>query len=294
MPQVCCRTSPDETRRTSLVVYQPEPRAAAKRCATGGAKERRAVDHVCAALTHSRNIECRIGRSEKELFAAFHLIYEQYRRSGLMKPNACQMRITPYHLASTTEVLVALERETVTCTMSLICDGELGLPMESVYPDEIAGLRLQELSLAEVSCLAENFDAPEKSQSAVFHLMPLMAQLAYRRGADHLLIAVHPRHARFYRRFLGFDVIAEERNYGKVCGKPAVAMAADLNRLSVNHPRVHQWMFGSPFHHNVMAYHPLPDGLLNVMKLVAAVCSDDAAEAVGNRVVASVHLASVH
>ena len=84
--------------------------------------------------------------------------------------------------------------------------------------------------------------------------MPLMAQLAYRRGADQLLIAVHPRHARFYRRFLGFDVISETRNYGKVCGNPALALAADLNRLATNHPRVHQWMFGEPLPRDVLAY----------------------------------------
>jgi hypothetical protein len=233
-----------------------------------GEKERRAVDHVCASLDCRSDIECRVATSRQELFEAFHLVYEQYRQSGLMTPNACQMRITPYHLLPSTEVLVAVDRGKVNCTMSVVRDGELGLPMESVYHEEVASLRLREISLAEVSCLADNHDP----QSALFQLMPLVAQLAYYRGVDQLLIAVHPRHARFYHRFLGFDVIAEERTYGKVCGKPAVALSADLVHLSVNHPRVHQWMFGEPFPTAVLEYSPVHWNLLDEMRAIVDTC----------------------
>ena len=250
-----------ESRGSSAILPRASPRRR-------GENERRAVDLVLTALSRRSDTECRIGSSPKELFAAFHLVYEQYLRSGLVKPNAYRMHITPYHLLPSTEVLVALDRGAVTCTMSVARDGELGLPMESVYPDEIAGLRLQGLSLAEVSCLAEKHDLMEETRSAVFHLMPLVAQLAYRRGVDRLLIAVHPRHARFYRRFLGFDVIAEERSHGRVCGAPGVGLAADLKLLAFNQPRVHQWMFGEPFPDSVLQYSHVPSDLLEEMRMV--------------------------
>ena len=233
-----------------------------------GESECRAVDILCTALSRQSDIECRIGSSPKELFAAFHLVYEQYLRLGLMKPNSHRMRITPYHLLPSTEILVAMHRGAVICTMSLVRDGELGLPMESAYHEEIAGIRLQGLSLAEVSCLAEKSDATEKPRSTVFQLIPLMAQLARRRGVDRLLIAVHPRHARFYQRFVGFDMIAEERSYGQVCGKPAVALALDLNGLAANNPRIHQCLFGQPFPDAILEYNALPDDLLYEMRLV--------------------------
>ena len=265
MTQVCSAVPVAESRGTSLVVRgdSPQPR---------GEKERRAVDLVCTALNRRSDIECRAASSREEIFDAFHLVYEQYQRSGLMQPNPCRMRITPYHLLPSTEVLVALEGGTMTCTMSVVRDGELGLPMESVYHEEVASLRLRGLSLAEVSCLADKQDPAVKSQSALFQLMPLVAQLAYRRGVDQLLIAVHPRHARFYKRFLGFDVIAEQRTYGQVCGKPAVALAADLNHLAVNHPRVHEWMFGEPFADKILEYNPLPAHLLAEMGMVVETC----------------------
>ena len=140
---------------------------------------------------------------------------------------------------------------------------------------EVASLRQRGLSLAEVSCLAEKHCPAAKSQASLFQLMPLAAQLAYHRGVDQLLIAVHPRHARFYRRFLGFDVIAEERSHGKVCGKPAVALAADLNRLAANHPRVHQWMFGKPFADTALEYSPVPANLLDEMRTVVDACGGE-------------------
>ena len=250
-----------DSRGSSPVLTWASPRR-------GGEKERRAVRLVCAALSRRSDIECRIGSSAKELLAAFHLVYEQYLRSGLMKPNANRMHVTPFHLLPSTEVLVALNRGAVTCTMSVVRDGELGLPMESVYPEEVAGLRRQGLSLAEVSCLAEKHDAMEEPQSAVFHLMPLVAQLAYRRGVDRLLIAVRTRHARFYQRFLSFDVIAEERSHARVCETLGMGLAADLKHLAFNQPRVHQWMFGEPFPDAVLQYSPVSCDLLEEMRAV--------------------------
>jgi hypothetical protein len=238
----------------------------------GGDKERRAVDLVFGALNQRPDIECRMALSARELFAAFHLVYEQYLRLGLMKPNSYQMRVTPYHLLPTTEVIVALDRGAVTCTMSLVRDGELGLPMESVYHEEVACHRLQGHSVAEVSCLADTHEQA-RSESALFQLIPLVLQLAYHRGVDRVLIAVHPRHARFYHRFLGFDVIAdEERTYGQVCGKPAVALALDLNHLAENHPHAYQWVFGRPFPDAVLTYRPLPLGLLEELRMVVDAC----------------------
>ena len=265
MTEMCAGTQMIEFIRTDPGI----PRESAKPRVE---KERRAVDLACAALNRRSGIECRIGSSREELFAAFHLVYEQYLRSGLMKPNSYQMRVTPYHLLPSTEVFVALNRSDVTCTMSLVRDGEMGLPMESVYHEEVAGLRMREFRLAEVSCLADTHDPAAKSQSALFQLMPLLAQVAHRRGVDQLLIAVHPRHARFYHRFLGFDVIAEERTYGKVCGKPAVAMACDLSTAAVNHPRAYQWMFGTPFSNAELEYQLVFWGLLDEMRMIVDAC----------------------
>ncbi len=67
-------------------------------------------------------------------------------------------------------------------------------------------------------------------------------------------------------------MIAEERTYGKVCGKPAVALAADLNALAVNHPRVYEWMFGQPFTLSALDYNPIHEAVLEEMRMVVEAC----------------------
>ena len=69
-------------------------------------------------------------------------------------------------------------------------------------------------------------------------------------------------------------MIGDERSYGQVCGTRGVALSADLSALAVNHPKVHQWMFGVPFPHSVLAPNPLSDDLLEEMRIIVDACSD--------------------
>ena len=86
-----------ESRGSSPVLPRASPRRRVE-------NERRAVDLVCTVLSPLTEIECRKVSSQKELLSAFRLVYEQYLRLGLMKPNLHRMRVTPYHLLPTTEV----------------------------------------------------------------------------------------------------------------------------------------------------------------------------------------------
>jgi hypothetical protein len=74
-----------------------------------------------------------------------------------------------------------------------------------------------------------------------------MAQRARFRGVDDLLIAVHPRHAKFYERYLGFESIGPLRSYRAVCGQPAVAMAVNLSELYTRDQRACGHLFGVPY-----------------------------------------------
>ena len=185
----------------------------------------------------------RIARTRQDLLAACQLVYRIYLRHGFTQPISHGMRVTPYHALSSTDVFVAAQAGQVVCTMTLIKDDELGLPVESLYPDEVARYRDRGSVVAEVGCLAQrgtNF-------SVLLRLINLMAQRARFRGVDDLLIAVHPRHAKFYQRYLGFESIGPLRSYRAVCGQPAVALAVNLNRLYVRDQRACGHLFGVPF-----------------------------------------------
>ena len=220
------------------------------------------------------DVALKIAADRDELFAAFHLVHRAYVRAGLATPNRHRMRVTPFHSLSTTEVFVAQKNKAIICTMSLVGDGELGLPMECVYADEVMTRRLRGIRLAEVSCLADDHDYTGGSCRIAMRLMSLMAQCAKLRGVDELVIAVHPHHAKFYERCAAFMPIGDVRTYHGVCDRPAVAMALDLNRVSRTHPVLWQKFFGNPYPAETVRRRPIPKRLqeeLHVMSRVGGV-----------------------
>lgn len=190
------------------------------------------------------DIEYRIARTRQERAAAFRLVYESYLRSGLGQPNPYRMRITPYHLLPTTEIFVAVFRHTPILTMSLVIDGVLGIPMECIYGDEVAQKRQAGLRFGEVSCLADRRNRFRGFLPAFLGLSRLMAQYAWCRGLDELLVAVHPRHARFYRRFMAFEPFGGLKAYPAVRNRPALALALNFDRVDHERPKSFDTFFG--------------------------------------------------
>jgi hypothetical protein len=205
---------------------------------------------------------CKIAADRDELEGAFGLVYQAYLRSGLAEPNHQQMRITPWQLLPTSDVMVATLRGEVVCTMSLVADGELGLPMESIYSHEVDRFRYQGSRIAEVSCLADRRGKISRSLPVLIDIMSLTAQCARARGVDELLIAVHPHHATFYEKFVGFRRIGGTRSYAGVCDNPAVALAMDVNRWAIDHPRSFQRFFGNAYAEEALEPRPIPEWLL--------------------------------
>ena len=88
-----------------------------------------------------------IARSQPDLEDAFGLVYRSYVRTGLDTPNPTGLRLTTHHFLPTTEVILARNAGVPIATASLIVDSELGLPAESIYGEEIRGLKRRGLRL---------------------------------------------------------------------------------------------------------------------------------------------------
>lgn len=190
---------------------------------------------------------CRVATDRDEVLAALGLVHHQYVRSGLAVPNRSGIRVTRYHLLNTTEVMIGKVDDAVVCTLTLVRDTRFGLPMESIYHEEVEARRRLGKRVAEVSCLADRRDDNEGSLSVMFRVMSLVAQYATRRGVDELLIAIHPRHGKFYERFLGFEGIGGLKSYSLVRDNPAIAMALDLGGLQHSNRKAYQRLYGVPF-----------------------------------------------
>lgn len=206
-----------------------------------------------AARTHRTSfgeVVCKIANTRSEREDAFRLVYDAYVRRGLMEPNPYGMRVTNYHLLSTTDVFVAVHREKVIYTLTRITDDALGLPADSIYESEFARLRGKGVCLAEISCLAsrDGYFSQNKMFDVFVNLVALLFQSARASGVEQLVIAVHPRHGRFYQRLLGFRQIGELRSYESVRGNPAVALAHNFSRLDRAPYRLYDRIYGTTFH----------------------------------------------
>lgn len=210
------------------------------------------------ARSTTANVIYRIAATREERAAAFGLVYKSYLRASLGKPNRHEMRVTPYHLLPTTEVFIALLRGEAIFTVTLVTDGELGLPMESVYAETVAQRREQGLLVGEVSCLADRRSQFRGSFPVFLKLSRLMVQYARKRGLDELLVAVHPKHARFYQRFMDFELIGEELAYPAVRNHPAVALCLDFARIDRERPENYDTFFGQPLPDEQLQPRPMP------------------------------------
>jgi hypothetical protein len=171
--------------------------------------------------------------------------------------NAYQARVTPYHLLPTTEVFIAEYRDEVIFTMSLVTDGALGVPMQQVYGEEVARLRRQGLLLGEVSCLADRRAQLVRFFPLFLHTSRLLVQYARRRGLDGLVVAVHPKHARFYRRYFDFRVIGEQKDYPTVRNHPALALWMEFARLDRERPASYRALLAEPLGDEQLQPHPI-------------------------------------
>ena len=170
-------------------------------------------------------IRCRPAESRWDYCEAFHLVYERYLSAGLIRPNPLGVRIAPQQLQPECLVVVAERRGRMVGTVSLISDEQAQLPVEQLFPKSIELLRATGARLTEVGCLAA-LDDSRRFPSPVYLALTRAAIYYARQGNyDRLIATVHPRHAKFYERAMGFVRLTGEAPYDLVNGQPAVCLA---------------------------------------------------------------------
>ena len=105
-----------------------------------------------------------------------------------------------------TIVISASQHGEVKATLTIAFDGFGGLNVDSHFPQEVDILRLRPHFLCEFTKLANSANDLH-IVGALFHSAVLMAHNVKR--ASYVLIEVHPRHVAYYKRMLGFKVLAD-------------------------------------------------------------------------------------
>ncbi len=84
------------------------------------------------------------------------------------------------------------------------------------------------------------------------------------------LIAVHPKHAGFYQRFMGFEQIGPIRQYPSVQNAPAVACCLDFERIDRERPKCWYDFFGTPIPNSRLQTSPLTHEEFEVYQQIVA------------------------
>lgn len=160
----------------------------------------------------------RLASDEGRRSLASYLVSKRYGWRGY---TTGPIRSTPDQIT-----LIASDDERALATISVGFDREAGLLADSLYPDEVAGLRALGARLCEFTKLAvEPGKHSQEVLAMLFHIAYIYARRINR--CTDLLIEVNPRHVRYYELALGFVRLGPERTCPRV-DAPAVLLKLDL------------------------------------------------------------------
>lgn len=168
----------------------------------------------------SRLFKIRAASSQGSRSSASILIQRRYAWRGY------QTAPLPQEQGVDRITLVASDRDVTIGTMSIGFDGERGLLVEELFPEEVKTLRDAGSRVCEFTKLA--MDASLNSKRVLASLFHVAYIYAYRvMKFDRLLIEVNPRHVKYYERILGFVPSGPQRTNKRV-NAPAVLMSLDF------------------------------------------------------------------
>jgi hypothetical protein len=173
----------------------------------------------------------------EDVLEAWSLVYQAYRRAGLIDPNPFEIHTVPQAVGPQTMVVTGMMGPEVGTTVSAYIDHPGGLPLDTVYRPEIDGLRAEGRKVMEVGLFGDRRDHLTRSSVGLFELMRFAFFYAVHTKCDDALIGIHPRHAPFYQRYIGLEPMADLRTHPAVKDHPVVLMRMDFRAKRERMPK---------------------------------------------------------
>ncbi len=199
-----------------------------------------------------------------ELHHSFALVYQRYRERQLVGDVSGQVFFGLHHVLPQAVTLVGKVEHTIFTTLTVVMDGPLGLPLDAVFHEELDRLRAQGAVLGELGLFADRRKSLTQSLNSMHELFRLGHWYVESNNFDFGMVGVHPRHAAFYERLLGFRIVSDVREHPTVRNAPVVLLACEQAKLGQAAERskyVRHWL-QNPVHASVweQRYRPtIPD-----------------------------------
>jgi hypothetical protein len=228
-----------------------------------------------------REIYVKIASERAEWEQAFHLAAITYRARGYEVASSRPLRFLSYHALPDTVTFVAKHESHVVATFSIVPDNTLlGMPMESIYGDEVATLRRRGCRMAETICLADTGLSVREFLQVFIALIKLAIQYHHSRGGDTYVITVNPRHKSFYAKVLGFQPLGPCRSYANVQDAPAEALWGNPEVVAAHAPRMYEEIFGKPLPDESLRAPRVPRDLVRYFDQQSSMADSETVQAV--------------
>jgi hypothetical protein len=229
----------------------------------------------------ARDVEVKIASERCEWEQAFQLVAANYRARGYEAASSKTLRFSPHHVLPDTQTLVAKHAGQVVATFSIVLDNTLlGLPMESIYGEEITALRNKGYRLLETTSLADTGLSVREFLQVFMALIRLGMQFHTAQGGDAYVITVNPRHTSFYSKVLGFLPLGPCRAYACVQDAPAEAYWVTNALIKERAPRAYAEIFGEPLPKQALIPSPVPHDLARYFDRQSTVSDGNTIESV--------------
>lgn len=188
-----------------------------------------------------------VARTHREVLDCWKLVHQCYTESGLIDANSFGVHTSRQAASPSSAVIYGRTQGRIDSTLTVIADGPEGLPLDKVYKPTLDQLRNNGHKLVEVGLLADaRINHSRFSMEQTFGTMRYGLYRAYYAQAD-IVIGVHPRHAAFYTRMMGLEVIGPLSEHPSVKHRPVLLMRLDINRIRLEPtPRLLRYIKANP------------------------------------------------
>src|SRR5699024_10861758 len=144
------------------------------------AKRRIPVTRICEKIAAAPELSYTCAHRLREVEMAWRLVYERYVQKKLIEQNPFNLHTVPMAIGDHACVICGPERNTsgatsrpgeTRSTLTLIGDNPAGLPLDSVYREQLDGLRRRGRRPVEVGLLADRRRRASRSAAALFSMM---------------------------------------------------------------------------------------------------------------------------
>jgi hypothetical protein len=171
-----------------------------------------------------------VAQSDDDFAHADRLVAERYAWRGYQLSSIDPLKRAAQGLGGPYLSLLCEAQGSVVGTVTLGLDSEEGLYADQLYREEIDALRKQGSKLCELVRFAVVGGVEYRAVlDALFGLAYHLARALH--SWTDLVIEVNPRHAKFYRRLLGFTQLGDEKLCPRV-GAPSVLLSLSAGQLS--------------------------------------------------------------